>query len=61
MKVKLTSVIVAIVTCAVATAEPPKGEGKKGARGPGKRPVPQGTANLAKKTARPLWQLVALK
>ena len=47
MKTKLTSVIVAIVTCAVATAEPPKGEGKKGARGPGKRPVPQGDGKLS--------------
>ncbi|MDB4265308.1 EF-hand domain-containing protein [bacterium] len=38
---KLTSVVVAIATCAIATAEPPegKGEGKKGPRG-GDRPVP---------------------
>ena len=47
MKTKLTSIIVAIATCAVATAEPDKGEGKKGARGPGKRPVPQGDSKLS--------------
>lgn len=41
MKMKLTSVVVAIATCAFANAEPPKGEGKgpKGPRGGG-RPVP---------------------
>ena len=46
MKTILRSIIVAISTFAVATAEPDKGEGKKGARGPGKRPVPQGDGKL---------------
>ena len=49
MKTKLTSTIVAIITCAIATAEPPKGEGKKGARGAGPRPVPQPSAEMIKK------------
>jgi len=47
MKTILRSIIVAIATCAVATAEPDKGEGKKGARGPAKRPVPQGDGKLS--------------
>ena len=47
MKIKLTSMIVAIATCAIASAEPPKGEEKKGARGP--RPVPQPSAEMMKK------------
>lgn len=39
MKTKLTSAIVALATCALATAEPPKGEGKKRPEGP--RQVPK--------------------
>ena len=36
MKMKLTSIVVTIASCALANAEPTKGEGKKGPRGGGR-------------------------
>ena len=39
MKTKMTSAIVLLATCALASAQAPKKEGKRGARGP--RPVPK--------------------
>lgn len=41
MKMKLTSIVVAIATCAIANAEPPKGEGKPKGPREGGRPVPK--------------------